>query len=82
MNYNDEKIDYTNFLKGKPQETNPAKLTTMKAALVKSLQDRGVHGHISAVYYTDGRVKVSVNGEFYGVFDGNSGNFFSGYVGD
>lgn len=82
MNYTDEKIDYTNFLSGRPQETDPAKLSTMKAALVKALKERGVHGHISAVYYTDGRVNVSVNGEYYNVFDANTGKFFSGYVGD
>lgn len=76
------KIDYTNYLKGKPQETDPAKLTTMKAALAKTLKDRGVHGHISAVYYTDRNIKVSVNGEYYNVFNSNTGKFFSGYVGD
>lgn len=82
MSYTDEKINYSGFLKGKPQETDPGKLASMKSALVKALKARGVHGHTSAVYYTDGRVKVSVNGEFYGVFDSNSEEFFSGYVGD
>lgn len=82
MNYTDEKINYTNFLDGSPQETDPAKLARMKDALVKTLKELGVHGHISAVYYTDGRVKVSVNGEYYNVFDANTGKFFSGYVGD
>ena len=82
MSYTDEKIEYSGFLKDKPQETDPAKLAAMKAALVKALQERGVHGHISAVYYTDGRVKVSVNGEYYNVFDAENGKFFSGYVGD
>lgn len=82
MSYTDEKINYSGFLKDRPQETDPAKLAVMKKALVKALQDRGVHGHISAVYYTDGRVKVSVNGEYYNVFDTNTGEFFSGYVGD
>lgn len=81
MSYTDEKISYTNFLDGKPQETDPAKLARMKAALVKVLKERGVHGRISAVYYIDGRVKVSVNGEYYNVFDVNTGKFFSGYVG-
>lgn len=79
--YRDEKLDYTNFLKGKPQETDPDKLAAMKEAVVKALKKRGVHGHISAVYYIDGNVKVEVDGAFYGVFDTNTGKFFSGSVG-
>lgn len=82
MSYSDERIDYTSYLRDKPQETDPEKLEVMKKALVKALQARGVHGHVSAVYYTDGRVKVSVNGAYYGVFDSNAGEFFSGFVGD
>lgn len=76
------KIDYTNYLRGKPQETNPKKLTLMKTALVRALQERGIHGHISAVYYTDGNIKVNVDGEYYNVFNSNTGKFFSGSVGD
>lgn len=82
MGYTDEKINYTNFLRDKPQETDPAKLAGMKEALVTALKARDVHGHISAVYYADGHIKASVNGEYYGVFDTNTGKFFSGYVGD
>lgn len=80
--YTDERINYTDHMKGKPQETDPAKLATMKNALVKALKDRSVHGHISAAYYTDGNILVRLNGEFYGVFDCRKGKFFSGYVGD
>lgn len=82
MSYSDERIDYTSYLLDKPQETGPEKLEVMKKALVKALQARGVHGHVSAVYYTDGRVKASVNDAYYGVFDSNAGKFFSGFVGD
>lgn len=82
MRYSDERIDYTNYLRDKPRETDPEKLAVMKKALVKALQARGVHGHVSAVYYSDGRVKASVNGAYYGVFDSNTGEFFSGFVGD
>lgn len=80
--YTDERINYTDHMRWKPQETDPAKLATMKNALVKALKDRGVHGHISATYYTDGNILVRLNGEFYGVFDCRKGEFFSGYVGD
>lgn len=80
--YTDQKINYTNYLADKPQETDPTKLASMKQALVSALKARDVHGHISAVYYTDGRVKVSVDGQYYGVFDSNAGEFFSGCVGD
>ena len=80
--YTSEKINYTNYLWNKSQETNPAKLSIMKEALVTDLKARNVHGHISAVYYTDGHIKVSVNSEYCGVFDTNTGKFFSGFVGD
>lgn len=79
--YTDEKINYTNYLRDKQQETNREKLTGMKTALVSALESRDVHGRISAKYYTDGCVNVSVNGEYYGVFDSNTGAFFSGCVG-
>ena len=76
------KIDYTNFLRDKPQETDTAKLTEMKASLVRALQKKGVHGHISCIYYADGRIRVAVGGAYYGIFDTNTGKFFSGFVGD
>lgn len=76
------KINYTNYLRDKPQETDPSKLAAMKAALIRALRKKGLHGHISCVYYIDGHVKVSIDGEYYSVFDSNTGRFFSGYVGD
>ena len=76
------KIDYTNYLRDKPQETDPAKKAMMKAALVRALKEKGLRGHISCVYYIDGRVKVSIDGEYYNIFDSNTGKFFSGCVGD
>lgn len=76
------KIDYTDFLKDKPQETDTAKLSAMKASLVRALKERDIHGHISCVYYTDGNIKVCVNGKYYNVFNSITGKFFSGYVGD
>lgn len=82
MNYSDERIDYASYLLDKPQETDPEKRSGMYEALRQALQARGVHGHVSAVYYSDGRVKASVNGAYYGVFDSNAGEFFSGFVGD
>ena len=82
MSYSDEKIDYTNYLRDKPQETDPAKLAVMKTALVQALKARGVHGHISCKYFTDGVVEVSVDGQYYNLFDSNTGKFFSGYVGE
>lgn len=80
--YRDEKIDYTSYLRDKPQETDPAKLAAMKAAVVAALKERGEHGHISCTYYTDGRVRVTVGGKYYNVFDTISGKFFSGFVGE
>lgn len=80
--YTYEKINYTNYLRNKTHETNRDKLVRMKTALVSALNARNVHGHISSKYYTDGCINVSVNGKYYGVFDSNTGAFFSGYVGD
>lgn len=71
--FSDEKIDYTNYLKEKPQETDPAKLSAMKAALFQALKARDIHGHVSTVYYTDGCVEFSING----MFDTATGKFFS-----
>lgn len=82
MGYKDEKIDYTGFLRGKPQETDPVKLASMKGTLVKALKERGVHGRVSVAYYADGNVLVRLDGDYYGVFDSNKGEFFGGYVGD
>lgn len=78
----DEKINYTSFLQGKQQEINPLRLARMKDAVVKALKVNDVHGHISCTYYTDGNALVQVNGEYYGVINCNTGNFFSGFVGD
>lgn len=80
--YTDARIDYTNYLGDKPQETDHAKLAAMKAALVQALKRNGVHGHISCKYFKDGVVEVSINGEYYNLFDSNTGKFFSGCVGD
>lgn len=81
MGYQDEKINYTNYLRDKPPETDHAKLTAMKEAVVNALKARNVHGHIRCCYYKDGCVAVGVNGEFYGVFDTKTWKFFSGCVG-
>lgn len=82
MSYTDEKINYANYLEGKPQETDPAKLAEMKEAVVGALKARDVHGHITCKYYKDGCVAVGVDGNFYGVFDIHARKFFSGFVGD
>lgn len=76
------KINYTNYLAGKTQETRLDKLTKMKNTLVRMLQLADIHGHISAQYFTDGVVSVSVNGEYYNLLDTTSGKWFSGFVGD
>lgn len=82
MDYSDEKINYTNFLRDKPQETDLEKVGMMMNALVKALKAQDVHGHISCEYFKDGIVKVSIDGEYYNLFDSNTGKFFSGCVGD
>ncbi len=75
------KIDYSTYLRDKPQETDPAEIGRMDAALNLALSKMDISGEISRTYYKDGRVKVCVNGEFYNVFDSRTGKFFSGYAG-
>lgn len=62
MGFKDEKIDYTSFLRDKPQETDPEKLATMKDALVRTLKERDVHGHVG--------VFDSRKGEFFSGYVG------------
>ncbi len=77
------KIDYTEFLKKNRTEESDAQrkkamFEKLRAALVKA----GIHGRISATYYTDGNVRVSVNGEYFNIFNSDTEKWFSGYVGD
>lgn len=78
------KIDYTNFLRDRPRETDPAKIAAMRDAAVQALtEDKGIDPEtVSCECYADGRVKVSVCGKYCNIFDTNTGKFFSGYVGD
>lgn len=77
------KINYTSFLRDKPHETDPEKISAMKDAVSQALLERDISPDgASCEYYADGRVKVKVNGEYYNIFDTNTGKFFSGYVGD
>ena len=82
MLYTDEKINYTNYLRDKPLETDPTRHAHMEAAVMQALKERGVIGQTDFVYYADGRVMVKVGGEYYGMFDINTGKFFSGCPGD
>ena len=41
------KINYTNYLRDKPQETDPSKLAAMKAALIRALRKKGQIGRAS-----------------------------------
>ena len=78
------KIDYINFLRDRPRETDPAKIAAMRDVAVRALtEDQGIEPEtVSCECYADGRVKVSVYGKYYNIFDTNTGKFFSGYVGD
>lgn len=80
--YHNEKIDYTAYLQGKQRETDSKKIYDMYMILSSALNERGVHGKLSAVYYTDGCVKVDIDGQYYGMFDTNTEKFFSQCVGD
>lgn len=51
-------------------------------SVVSALLANNIHGHIGCKYYADGCVSVSVNGEYYNMYNCNIGKFFSGFVGD
>lgn len=82
MSYTDEKINYTNYLRDKPRETDPEKIGIMKARLDQAIIDEGIKGNVTCTYYAGGNIKVSIDGEYYGMFDTNTRKFFSGSVGD
>lgn len=82
MGYTDQKIDYTNFLRDKPLETDPGKSDAMEKAAALAMADLGIFYGIDFVCYADGCVKISVNGKYFNMFDTNSGKFFSGCPGD
>lgn len=79
-----QRIDYINLLRSLIRETDPAKIAAMREAAVRALtEDKGIDPEtVSCECYADGRVKVSVCGKYYNIFDTNTGKFFSGYVGD
>ena len=80
--FKDEKINYTNYLRDKPQEADSEKVVAMEKRTAEELADRGIYYGLEFTCYADGRVKVDINGEFYGVFDSVAGKFFAGAPGD
>lgn len=84
MEYQDEKIDYTNYLRGRPLETDQGRVDSMRKAVLQALAERGLRGAqmVKCDCYADGCVRVEVNTEFYGMFDCFTGKFFDGFVGD
>jgi len=73
-----EHIDYTNYLRDKPQETDLVKIAAMKRKLFQVLKDEKVRWKdISCECYQDGCIRVSINGEYYNTFNSNTGMFFS-----
>ena len=54
----------------------------MEKHAADELAARGIYYGLTFVCYADGCVKVSINGEYYGMFDSTAGKFFSGSVGD
>jgi hypothetical protein len=77
------KIDYTDYCnKNLEIETDKTKIEKMSTLLQTALLERGVNGEISATYYTDGNVKVEVDGKYYNMFNSVKNKFFSGCVGE
>lgn len=76
------KIDYTNFLRDKPLETDQGKSDAMERMAAQAMADLGIFYGLDFVCYADGCVRVSVNGKYFNMFDAKAGKFFSGRVGD
>lgn len=76
------KIDYTNFLRDKPRETDPEKIAAMEEAAAYEMADRGILYGLDFVCYADGCVKVSVYGKYFNMFNTKTGKFFSGAPGE
>ena len=77
------KINYTEFLrKNRIKETNKEVIAVMHNKLVLALCQADIHGRIRATYYTDGCVKVELNGEYFNIFCTVSNTWFHGTVGD
>lgn len=77
------KIDYTDYCNRNLKiETDETKIEKMHTLLKNALIEQGVKGKISATYYTDGNVKVEVDGKYYNMFDSIKNKFFSGNVGE
>jgi len=81
--YRNEHIDYTNYLRDKPLETDTVKIYAMKKKLAQALKEQEIQFHdLSCEFYKDGCIRVTINGEYYYMFNSNTGMFFSGEVGD
>lgn len=77
------KIDYTEYCnRNLKVETDETKIEKMNTLLQNALIEQGVKGKINATYYTDGNVKVDVDGVYYNMFDSVNKKFFSGNVGE
>jgi hypothetical protein len=73
------KIDYTDYCnRNLEMETDKTKIEKMNTLLKIALIEQGVNGKISATYYTDGNVKVEIDGKYYNMFDSIKNKFFSG----
>ncbi len=77
------KIDYTDYCNRNLEiETDKTKIEKMCALLKIALIEQGINGKINATYYTDGNVKVEVDGKYYNMFNSIKNKFFSGNVGE
>lgn len=77
------KIDYTEYCnRNLKVETDETKIEKMNTLLQNALIEQGVKGKINATYYTDGNVKVEIDGEYFNMFDSVKNKFFSGNVGE
>ncbi|MDR7814653.1 hypothetical protein [Lacrimispora sp.] len=77
------KIDYTDYCNRNLEiETDKTKIEKMNTLLKTALIEHGIKGKISATYYTDGNIKVEVDGKYYNMFNSVKNKFFSGNVGE
>lgn len=76
-------IDYTDYCnRNLKVETDEANIEKMSTLLKTALIEQGINGKINATYYTDGNVKVEVDGKYYNMFNSVKNKFFNGNVGE
>ena len=75
------KIDYTNYLTGKPKLEDAEKKASYFSLIRIAMQASGLKGRVHVNYFLDAAA-VYLNNNFYGMWSYKNARFFGGAVGD